>query len=271
MNGLHEPLPGACATQGQENMDIEEAKPTAKVEALQQERDRLLRIAAINEALPVLIHEIKNPLAAVTAAVELMIDDAKDENQQASLHAILRQLRRIRLTIDSVNLGNRELFASRHAAIDHALREALSILSAMALAHGVQLHSHVEDMPLLPLDPAVVRAILYNLITNSVDACKSGGEIWVRASLRRSEQLFELSVQDNGPGMSPEVLARCTELFFSTKAMGSGIGLALCHRVLEEAGGSLLIESEPGRGTRVTARAPSNGAGERRATTRGPR
>lgn len=252
-------------------MDIEKPKQATKVEELQQERDRLLRIAAINEALPVLIHEIKNPLAAVTAAIELMLDDEKDETKQGSLHAILRQLRRIRLTIESVNLGNRELFASRHAAIDHALREALSILTAMAQAHGVRLHSQIEDMPLLPLDPAVMRAILYNLVTNSVDACKGGGEIQVRASLRRNEGIFELVVQDNGPGMSPEVLARCTELFFSTKAMGSGIGLALCHRVLAEAGGSLRIESEPGRGTRVAVCAPINGPGDRVSATRSAR
>ncbi len=244
-------------------MDGENQSGNANIAALQQERDRLLRIAAINDALPTLIHEIKNPLAAVTAAIEVMLDDGQDEAMQGSLHAILRQLRRIRLTIDSVNLGNRELFSSRHAAIDHALREALAILGAMAHAHGIPLHSQIDDMPLLPLDPAVVRAILYNLVTNSVDACKSGGEIRVYAGLRGSRDVFELVVEDSGPGMSPEVLRRCTELFFSTKAMGSGIGLALCHRVLEEAGGSLLIQSEPGKGTRVVARAKFSWNGER--------
>lgn len=239
------------------------------ITALQQERDRLLRMAAINDALPTLIHEIKNPLAAVTAAIEVMLEDARDESLQGSLHAILRQLRRIRLTIDSVNLGNRELWSTRHAAVDLALREALSILGAMAQAHGIPLHSYVEDMPLLPIDPAVVRAILYNLVTNSVDACKSGGEIRVYAGLRGSRDVFELVVEDSGPGMSPEVLRRCTELFYSTKAMGSGIGLALCHRVLEEAGGSLLIQSEPGKGTRVIARTKLSWNSERANKPRG--
>ena len=250
--------------------ESEKMQETAHITALQQERDRLLRMAAINDALPTLIHEIKNPLAAVTAAIEVMLEDSRDESLQGSLHAILRQLRRIRLTIDSVNLGNRELWSTRHAAVDLALREALSILGAMAQAHGIPLHSYVEDMPLLPIDPAVVRAILYNLVTNSVDACKSGGEIRVRGVLRGNRDVFELTVQDSGCGMSPEVLGRCTELFFSTKAMGSGIGLALCHRVLDGAGGSLQIESEPGKGTRVVASVKVNPRAERSPTSRPP-
>lgn len=244
-------------------METEKPNSTSNIAVLQQERDRLLRMAAINDALPTLIHEIKNPLAAVTAAIEVMLDDTQDESIAGSLHAILRQLRRIRLTLDSVNLGNRELSSSRHAAVDHALREALSILGAMAHANGIALHSQIDDMPLLPIDPAVVRAILYNLVTNSVHACKHGGEIRVRAGLRGQRDVFELVVEDSGEGMSPDVLSRCTELFFSTKTMGSGIGLALCHRVLEEAGGSLHIESEQGKGTRVIARAKVSGCGER--------
>ena len=78
---------------------------------------------------------------------------------------------------------------------------------------------------------------------------------------------LEFSVQDEGNGMSPEVLARCRELFFTTKVRGSGVGLSLCHQICNDAGGELLIESRQGEGTRVTARVPAR---SRIQTTRPP-
>ena len=102
----------------------------------------------------------------------------------------------------------------------------------------------------------MIRAIVFNLVTNSIYACREGDSITVAARLTRLGKDLVLTVADTGSGMTPEVLSRCKELFFTTRPNGSGIGLALCQSVIEKIGGDLSIRSEVGRGTVVTATLP---------------
>ena len=115
---------------------------------------------------------------------------------------------------------------------------------------------NIPDMPLLPLDTSVVCALVLNLVTNAIQACPSGGSVTLTAALVDDAQALSLKVDDTGVGMTPDVLGRCRELFFSTKARGTGIGLALCDRALSEAGGTMTIDSAPAAGTRITLRIP---------------
>jgi signal transduction histidine kinase len=116
----------------------------------------------------------------------------------------------------------------------------------------VSTRATVPDLPLLPLDTSVVCALVFNLITNAVQACPTGGDVELRAHLDEAGQRLVLSVRDTGVGMAPEVVAHCRELFFTTKARGTGIGLALCERAVSAAGGRMNIESTPGHGTSIT-------------------
>jgi signal transduction histidine kinase len=101
-------------------------------------------------------------------------------------------------------------------------------------------------------------------VRNAIDACRSGQSIEVRARLRPDASgpcMFELTVADTGKGMSEAVLARCTELFFTDKESGSGIGLAICREVAQRGQGQLLIDSELNRGTTITLRVPARTRG----------
>lgn len=231
-------------------------KDLTEVERVREERDRLLQIATVHEVLPAILHEIKNPLAAIATTAELLVEDATDPSSRASAHAILREARRMKLTLQGIGAVGVSLRSSRHAAIDHAMREACGILEARAEALGVKTRCLVADMPLLPLDPSVICALVLNLMTNSMQACRSGGEVELRAEIVGGGELLALHVDDTGAGMTPEVLARCRDLFFTTKPRGTGIGLALCERALGEAGGSMDIDSAPGKGTRITLHIP---------------
>lgn len=108
----------------------------------------------------------------------------------------------------------------------------------------------------MPLDAAVVRAIVFNLVTNAIHACRAGDAIALHARLVANGLALALTVSDTGTGMTHDVYTRCTELFFTTKPNGSGIGLALVRQAVTEAGGELTIESVPGFGTSITALIP---------------
>lgn len=223
---------------------------------LTRERDRLLQLAAVGEATPTLLHEIRNPLAAIIAAVELLIEESTDGSTQESLHAVLTEARRISVQIDGVGAVGKALRSSRFSVIDQACRDICAIMAPRAEKAGVHLRWNVPDLPLLPLDPSTLRAVLFNLVSNALQACRRGDTVRVHVRLLDEQAKLEIWVVDTGVGMSAQVYAKCRELFFTTKRHGSGIGLALCQRAVEGAGGSLQIQSVPGAGTSVVIAIP---------------
>jgi two-component system sensor histidine kinase AtoS len=242
-------------------------QPTRVLPTRQDERDRRLQMAALGDALPSILHELRNPLAAVTSALEVLIEDC-DVSLHGELHAILWEVRRMGLSLQGVGGLVRPVHVQDHVAVDLAVLEACDILGSAAERRGVQLFCEVPNMPRLPLDRGVVSGMVFNLVKNALDACEQGGRIRVRASLEPDET-FALEVSDDGVGMTTEVLRRCTELFFTSKDTGSGIGLALCQRVADSSGGALTIVSAEGKGTHVKIAVPIDaGVAERVARSR---
>ena len=94
---------------------------------VREERDRLLKVAAMGSALPTLLHELKNPLASITAATEVLIEEVSAGPLSDQLHAVLSEVRRMKLSLDGVATMGRSLLSPRHAAIDHACREAFTV------------------------------------------------------------------------------------------------------------------------------------------------
>ncbi|MBK7071253.1 MAG: PAS domain-containing protein [Myxococcales bacterium] len=228
----------------------------ARWQRLRDERDRLMRLAMVGEALPTILHELKNPLAALIAASEILIEDTPAGAVQDQLHAIVGEARRLRLGLDGIGSVGRALASPRYQVIDQACREAFKVLELRANRAGIATRCDVRDLPLLPLEAAVVRAMVFNLVNNAIHACAAGAAINLHARLIDDGRWFELTVVDTGSGMPHDVLVRCTDLFYSTKRNGSGIGLAVVRQAVVDAGGRLDVESVPGFGTGITARIP---------------
>lgn len=223
------------------------------VQEIRTQRDRLLQLAVVGDVLPSLLHELRNPLAAVTTTLEVLVEEAPDR-LQPDLHAVLWELRRLGLGLQGIGGLNQQVHGTTFEAIDSAVEEACKVLASSARAAGVTLRSAVEAMPLLLLDRAAIKGVVFNLVRNAIDACRAGDQVVVSAHATDDE--FALSVLDTGRGMTPDELARCTELFYTSKPNGSGIGLAICRQLAERGHGSLSINSEPGVGTTVLVRIP---------------
>ncbi len=225
---------------------------------LYEERERLMEMATISEVLPTILHEFKNPLASIQAMVELMTEDCENESLQDQLHGILMEIRRMKLGFEGLGSTTRNLKSIRHQAVDFGIREACLIFERQLKARGIELKTQIETMPLLPFDSGGIRGVLFNLLNNARQACNSGDEIEVLAGLNQGGESFYFTVRDTGPGMTPETLERCTKLFYTTKRMGSGIGLALCRNAVEKVGGRLDVSSVRGQGSSFTVTLPLN-------------
>lgn len=225
---------------------------------LRSERDRLLRMALVSEMLPTVLHELRNPLAAVTSAVENLVEDAEEDEglqpQRSLLNAILHELRRMGLTFQGMGSVGRGLRSTRAEAIDIAIEETCRIMSGRAERNRIALSCNAVGIPPLPLEPGVLRAIVFNLLNNALQACRPGDAVNVSGHFERG--LLTISVRDTGRGMTPEVLKQALNPFFTTRSDGSGLGLVICREAIEEAGGQLTIDSSLGLGTTVTVRVP---------------
>ena len=114
-----------------------------------------------------------------------------------------------------------------------------------------------EDLPSIQGDAGGLNQVFLNLLKNALEAFEGGdGTISVHARIVEGE--VEVCVEDTGPGMEPEVQARLFEPFFTTKqaGQGTGLGLAMCERIIRDHGGRIEVASAPGEGTRVDVRVP---------------
>jgi signal transduction histidine kinase len=120
---------------------------------------------------------------------------------------------------------------------------------------NVQLVRELDDaLGEMMLDPRELQKLLLNLVLNAIDAMEAGGTLTVRT--RRVADAVEISVEDTGMGMDEETRARMFDLFFSTKANGTGLGMAIVRSVIDRHGGRLEVDTAPGAGTRMRVTLP---------------
>jgi len=225
---------------------------------VREERNRLLGLEAVSRLLPTIAHEIKNPLAGIQCLAEALQDSLQDEEQREDLRAILSEVERMRLIIDGLGLAGRSLTRSRartDVCGELAALERLVAARARRLGVGLELACRLKGPA--AVDPGTLRLVMINLLNNALDACSEGDR--VLAEIDRHDGMLELDVSDTGAGMTEEAARRATDLFFTTKPKGSGIGLALIAQLVDLDQGSLRIDSRLGRGTSVSIRVHEGG------------
>jgi len=132
------------------------------------------------------------------------------------------------------------------------------VVTEMRLPPKMQMRVEADEgLPPAFIDPVQMEQVLHNLLLNAFQAMPQGGEVEVR--LVKAEDRVTLIVSDRGCGIAPDDLSRVFEPLFSTRAEGTGFGLAVCRRIVEEHGGAISIQSTQGEGTTVTVAIPAAG------------
>jgi signal transduction histidine kinase len=227
-------------------VSIETSRTFEKIRA----RDRLV---ALGEMAAGLAHEIRNPIATIRGALALL-ESPGAENPQEIRRLIVEEVARLNrvagLFLDYARPSpSRRMAQDASAVLERALADAAPGASARIVLN-------VEPgLPPLPLDGEQLERVVSNLVRNAREAAGPGGDVRVSAQATRdaegSPRGLEVLVEDDGPGMDEETLARAFVPFFTTKNQGAGLGLSLCERLVRAQGGQIDLRSEPGRGTRV--------------------
>jgi len=221
------------------------------------------RLATAGELAAGMAHEIRNPLAAIVNATALLTDETglTAEERSSTLAALRTEARRLnRILSDFLQLARPQ--QARRAPGD--IREVVQHVSALirddrSRAPRVDVRVAVDPtVPRFAFDRDQVTQVLWNVALNGVEAMNGRGRLSLEVARKNDD--VALAVSDTGPGIPSERLARVFEPFYTGKPNGSGLGLTIAERIVVAHGGRIEIDSQPGRGTRVTLLFPLEAA-----------
>jgi len=235
----------------------------AALEARARESQRLAFVGALASGLA---HEVKNPLSTLRLNLRLLEEDLAESGQpgasrmQSRLQVLCQEVERLNDVLnDYLRFARQHQLHPQPANLNDVLEEILEFVRPEALRRNVQLrHRFAANLPQAQLDVNLLKQALLNLIVNAFEAMPDGGEIIVETACDGTSMTTR--VTDTGSGIPPEDLDNVFRVYYSTKRTGTGLGLPTARRIIQEHGGSLELQSEPGRGTQVTVALPVRGA-----------
>ena len=226
----------------------------AELEAFYRERMvRADRFAAVGEIATGLAHEIKNPLAGLSGALELLAEDlAKDPRQAEIVGEMRHQVARLTHTMESLLSFARPARAKLRATdVNGSLDKVLFLVNQQCRGRSVTIHPQLaEGLPTVLADPFQLEQVFLNICLNAIQAMKGGGTLAITSRAGDGNVVVEL--QDDGPGIPSDLRAQVFKPFFTTKREGNGLGLAISARIVAEHGGHIGYRCPPTGGTIFT-------------------
>jgi PAS domain S-box-containing protein len=144
----------------------------------------------------------------------------------------------------------------KEADLNHGIESAVTLIQGNARKKQVEIGLDLDGLPPVTCNPAQINQVVMNLLSNAVDACPEGGTVTVRS--RAEADGVRVEVCDTGPGIDPAIRGRIFDPFFTTKPIGqgTGLGLSISYGIVQDHGGRIEVDSQPGRGTRMTVHLP---------------
>jgi PAS domain S-box-containing protein len=234
------------------------------------ELQRAAQLSFVGELAAGLAHEIKNPLAGIQGAVDILIRRRdKNDPEREALEGMRHEVTRIDSTVRALLERARPRLVS---VVEGSLREIVDravsvaqgqLIDAASRGRQVTLTLEASEDPLIvPMDSAQIEDAVLNLIINAIEAANAGGEVTVRVARIQIERLNELEeeaiveVSDNGSGIKEEDLSRIFNPFFTTRDSGTGLGLPAVRRIARLHGGRVEVSSVVGQGSTFTIHLP---------------
>jgi PAS domain S-box-containing protein len=218
------------------------------LKAMQQEVVRTQSLAAVGEMAATVAHEIKNPLAGISGAIQVLAEGmAKNDGRREVVGEILDQVRRLDTTVRDL-LDFARPITPRLQVVD--LRESITsvwrMLAPQSEAKGIRFSVEGDADARIAGDPHLLRQVWVNLFQNAIEAMPKGGEL---RSVVKAGQKILVEIRDSGNGIDPSSVDGIWRPFYTTKTRGTGLGLPIVRKIIEAHGGRVWCESEPRKGS----------------------
>lgn len=239
--------------QGRERGRVANLQDMTQIYKMQEEILRIDRLAYLGEFSSTLAHEIRNPLAGIkTTAQALSEEFEENDSRREYIDRIVKEIDRLndllRTFFSFAKPRRLDLIPCR---IEDIIKAVKGLLAKEAEKMKVTIKEvYADDLPPVPLDANQMQQVFMNLFLNALEAMTVGGTLTVEINKRDSQEgWIQVKVKDTGKGMVSEHRTKIFDPFFTTKSKGLGLGLAITHKIMEGHGGTILVESAPGKGS----------------------
>ncbi len=227
------------------------------------------RLAAVGQTIAAISHHIKNILQGLRTGGDVLkmgIQEKNDTLVAQGWRAVEKNQERIyNLVMDMLSYSKDREPALEPTDVNGVIREVLELAKGRAEERQVQLQLKLADsLPVVGADPEGLHRALLNIVGNALDAVDEAVSptVAISSALEPDGLWVRITVADNGVGIAPEKMAELFKPFFSTKGTrGTGLGLAVSRKILREHGGDILVQSQPGKGSRFALRLPVHSSG----------
>lgn len=231
---------------------------------LREAQDTIVRaekLAAVGRMAATVAHEINNPLAGVYTYIRLIQRRlGEGKTSDADIKKLLEQLgimgreveRATNIVLNLLDFTRPKEPAKVPTQLNQVIEESLQVLTAALAVHQIRITKELGDVPEVPADPAQIKQVFLNILTNACEAMRTGGELRIRSRAGEAPGTVAVDFADTGPGIPADLLPRIFDPFVSTKEKGTGLGLAVAYELVTRHGGKLEVRSAPGDGTCMT-------------------
>jgi len=241
---------------------------------MQEQVRRMDRLAVVGELAAGIAHEIKNPLASLSGSIQMLRDEADfGPMQQRLMDISMREAERLNALVNEFLLFSRpERAVDRSVEVNEVIEDTLEMLkNSPELSRPIRIEKTLSKNLWVHIDSQRLQQVIWNLVLNAVQEMKNSGRLSVATAIRtkrgsgdaprdyardRQEKLAEISISDTGPGILPENQGKVFDPFFTTKEQGTGLGLTIVHRIVENYDGKIFLDSDGRSGTTFTLHFP---------------
>ena len=220
-----------------------EFRTRKRAEDMRVQLERSQKLSLVGQIAAGMAHEIKNPLASIKGAVEILCDETTSPNDRQEFKAIvLKEVKRINSSVtDFLEFARPSEAKMIELNLADIVRSSLKQVQPQAKKSNITIVSHVEDPVMVNGDEEKIHQVLLNLLLNAVDASSEASTVTVRLTHDTNRAL--IAIEDTGAGISEEQLSRIFEPFFTTKSSGTGLGLAIARNIIDKHQGSISLRN----------------------------
>lgn len=220
-----------------------------------REMARRERLAQMGEMGAVIAHEVRNPLSGIKGYAQFLQERLEvGENREFAGLVVAEAVRLEALVSDLLLYSRQEPRETALLDLTDVLARCRAIAAPDAERAGIVIDEQLDGPLVVRADGDRLQQLFLNLLVNGLQAMPEGGRLTVTA--RRKGKGAEVAIADTGPGIAGWDRERIFDPFYTTRARGSGLGLAICKKIVEEAGGAVVVTGEPGRGAIFTVTLP---------------
>lgn len=232
--------------------------PAGRQQELENTIVKVEKLAILGQLATEMIHEIRNPLTTVSGFMQLLQQHLEGSPQEEYLTIMLAELEHINRFVSDFLLLARPGYCKRaQCSINQLITEVAALVECEAVIRKLIINLETSaDMPLVNADGGQLKQVFLNITRNAFDALPDGGEVFLRVSMDQQQGIVRVVIRDTGTGMDQQTLANMFNPFFTTKENGTGLGMFISKKIIDNHGGHIEIQSEPGKGTTVTVLLP---------------